>query len=177
MDAAAPALGHPPVPSFWLRREPVPAVVRRLASRDRPLLEAHLRALPPARRVERFGRAVTDEGNARHCAALDLARGMVLGVVDERLRGAAELAPDAMPGRLEVALTLDEEPGWEARGLVLLSAAAERGRTLGFAVLVAHVGDEETRVPALLRDLGGRTLPAFGEAVLPLAGAPWPLPL
>jgi hypothetical protein len=169
------AVERPPAPAPWRVPPslwPPIAPVRRLMPADRPALEAHYLALPPARRVERFGRAIDDEGIARHCEGIDWARVRVLGRFERGLRGVAELAADGGPHRASLALSLDDRAGWEAVGRDLLARSVALARTLGFAVLVAPMSGEEVRVRALMRALGARERVALGELALGPEPAP-----
>lgn len=139
-----------PIPSLW----PPIVSVRRLGRRDAGLVETHYRSLSPARRVERFGRVMTDEALARHCAGLDWRQAIVLGHGGRVLLGVAELAPDARPGRLELALSLDEGPGWERVGANLAAAAIRAAREGGWEAVVVRIEAEEVRVPVSLRAAG-----------------------
>lgn len=157
--AARPRLA---VPSLW----PPIAPVRRLGPGDRGLVERHLLALAPGRRVERFGRAMTDEGVLRHCAALDLGRDLLLGRLAPDLLGLAELAPDPSLARVEIAATFDDRADWRQVGEDLLDQAVEEAGRLGAFWLVADAGSEEVRLPSLLRARGA--VRVDGRLLLPL---------
>ena len=137
---------------------PRAGAVRPLGAADAAAYVAHLRRLDPESRRRRFSRPVDDRFLERFVAAIDWARALVLGYVEDgKVRGVVQLAwPDVawLKGAAELAIQV--EAGWRRLGIgtALLASARRRAREGGLPGIVFFAQADNEPMLRLARKLG-----------------------
>lgn len=152
--------------------------IRSLAERHRPLLEAHLLALPASDRYLRFGYVASDEHVRRYVERLDFSRDEVLGVFGEELQllAMAHLAiAEGSGGRAPVAefgvsvLPEARGRGWGTR---LFERSVLHARNRGASEMLVYALSENAPMLRIARKAGARIERDGGEAQATLALPP-----
>jgi GNAT superfamily N-acetyltransferase len=132
---------------------------RRLDRRDLPEVERHLLALEPADRRARFGSAFSDAAVLAYVRSLDLARGVLVGAVDEasgRILGLAEAHPGPSAGWVEVAVSVQAPHRRCGLGRGLVSAALAGAFERGAEAAEFLFAPGNRPIAGLVRALGAR---------------------
>ena len=146
-------------PGEWRKARSAPGrpaapLVAQLGSSHRPLVEAHLRSLPPADRYMRFGHAISDESISVYVRRLRFARDATFGAFDDigRLLGFGHLAFEH--DAAEFAVSVEPDARRQGLGLALLHRARAHVRNRGYALLVMIYMPENRALAALARRAG-----------------------
>lgn len=189
-DVAHPVDALPPPRDGWLA-----ALWRRIAAwmplyqfgpRHRPLIAAHLLALPERDRYLRFGHAASDAEIMAYVDHLDFRRDLVFGVFNWRLRPVAvahlALLPQPMAAgqhaglMAEFGVSVDARARGRGLGALLFMHAARHARALGVQTLFIHALSENVPMLRIARRAGARVERHGSESEaylrLPLVGPP-----
>lgn len=134
--------------------------IRSLGPRQRPRIEAHLKALGARDRYLRFGYPATDEQIERYVASLDFARDEVFGIFDRRLRlvAMAHLAHGAGEGPhsrcAEFGVSVHERVRSRGYGGRLFEHAILHARNRGVDTLTINAMSENTPMLRIARRAG-----------------------
>lgn len=130
-----------------------------LDSRHREALTAHLLALDPGDRADRFTGTVTDDYVRRYVDSIGYARDVLIGAVQgRRLVGLAHAAVYLEHGELVAEIGLSTDTGTRRHGLGkrLLLAAIDAARRFNVSRVIVIFRSGNAAMAALTRSVGGR---------------------
>jgi GNAT superfamily N-acetyltransferase len=143
-------------------RSPRWVPVRTLGARHRGRIAAHLRALSPADRYLRFGRAVSDHMIQGYVEGLDFDRDQLFGIFNRRLQliAMAHLAYDtppqfaARPAMVEFGVSVASAARGRGYGRLLFRHAVMHARNRGTDTLFIHALTENAAMLHIARSAG-----------------------
>jgi len=145
--------------------------IRRLASKHRWKITAHLQALGEQDRYLRFGYAATDEHIQRYVTGLDFDRDEVFGVFDRRLQLSAVMhlahMPASAPGgkdMIEFGVSVAHRLRGRGVGARLFDHALMHARNAGVDTMIIHALSENRAMLHIARKAGATVMREGGEA-------------
>ncbi len=148
----APCLDHA------IALAPIP---RRLGCQDRAYIERHLLMLAPSDRMARFGRALSETAIRAYVQTLDPQRCVLMGSINERadvLVGLAEAQPTGVPGRVEMAVSVQASYRRRGLGRRLVAAAMAAAFACGAEAAELRFDPGNSNAVGLLRKLRAQPL-------------------
>jgi RimJ/RimL family protein N-acetyltransferase len=134
-------------------------LLRRLGPPDLPAVERHLLGLGPQDRQRRFLSRVGDAVVSAYARNIDPRQVILFGALDGpegALLGLAEVHPTGVPGRLEVAFSMNPAHRGCGLGRRLVAQAVAAAFAAGAEVVEFFVAPDNLPAVGLILSLGGR---------------------
>lgn len=131
-------------------------VVQKLFAAERPLVLAHLLALPASDRRLRFGALMQDAAIERYVEGIDFSHDRLFGIfgLDMHLAGIAHLALEPAQRYAELGLSVDARERGKGFGFALLLRAKLHAVNRGFNTLLMYCLSENRTMVHLARKAG-----------------------